>query len=161
MTGKSQLLEARTTDKRQEVYRIAEQLYRQNADWVSFYRDVLGLTGVIRQAFPTLEELCEFEQTDEYFAIQAMLAALRQNALPVQEENEPTRVITVRLPKSMHEALRHEAHARHTSMNKLCISKLLQYIDDKLVPTDTKAQDEEASATKKISEPSEITAAVA
>jgi predicted HicB family RNase H-like nuclease len=128
---------------------------------VSFYRDVLGLTGVVRQAFPTLEELCEFEQTDEYFAIQSMLAALRQNTLPVQEENEPTRVITVRLPKSMHESLRHEAHARHTSMNKLCISKLLQYIDDKLVPTDNKAQDEEPTAAKKVAEPSEVTAAVA
>jgi predicted HicB family RNase H-like nuclease len=160
MTGKSQLLEARTTDKRQEVYRIAEQLYRQNTDWVSFYRDVLGLTGVIRQAFPTLEELIDFEQTDEYFAIQAMLAALRQNAMPAQEENEPTRVITVRLPKSMHEALRHEAHARHTSMNKLCISKLLQYIDDKLVPTDTKALDEDPSA-KKVAEPVEVAANVA
>ena len=41
-----------------------------------------------------------------------------------------------RLPKSLHESLRHEAHERKTSMNQLCISKLLQIIDEKLVPND-------------------------
>jgi hypothetical protein len=45
-------------------------------------------------------------------------------------------VITVRLPKSLHESLRAEAHDRHTSMNKLCISKLLQVVDGELVPSE-------------------------
>ena len=53
------------------------------------------------------------------------------------DEEEPTRVITVRLPKSLHEALRVEAHEHQTSMNKLCISKLLQFIDGDKVPTET------------------------
>ena len=47
---------------------------------------------------------------------------------------EPTRVITVRLPKSMHDALKDEAYEHRTSMNKLCISKLLQFIDGQQVP---------------------------
>ena len=47
---------------------------------------------------------------------------------------EPTKVITVRMPKSLHEALRAEAHEHQTSMNKLCISKLLQFIDNEFVP---------------------------
>jgi predicted HicB family RNase H-like nuclease len=50
--------------------------------------------------------------------------------------DEPTRVITVRLPKCLHEALRAEAHEHRTSMNKLCISKLLQFIDEGMVPAD-------------------------
>jgi hypothetical protein len=45
-------------------------------------------------------------------------------------------VITVRLPKSMHEYLRTEAHDLRTSMNKLCISKLLQVIEQDLIPTE-------------------------
>ncbi len=53
------------------------------------------------------------------------------------EAQEPTRVITVRLPKSLHEALRVEAHEHRTSMNKLCISKLLQIIDGQQVPGGT------------------------
>jgi hypothetical protein len=42
----------------------------------------------------------------------------------------------VRLPKSLHEALKEEAHVYRTSMNKLCISKLLQFIDNEFVPGD-------------------------
>ena len=53
------------------------------------------------------------------------------------DDAEPTRVITVRLPKSLHEALRVEAHEHRTSMNKLCISKLLQFIDGQQVPAET------------------------
>ena len=59
-----------------------------------------------------------------------MLARLRQNSDIRFEKQEPTRVITVRLPKSLHEALQAQAHLHQTSMNKLCISKLLQVIDD-------------------------------
>lgn len=131
-----QSLEARTTNKRQEVIRIAQDLYRQSPDWVAFFREILGLTGVVRRAFPTSEELVAFEQTDEYAEIQAMLANLRKTGPLPPDEEEPTRVITVRMPRSLHESLRAEAHDRKTSMNKLCISKLLQVIGDELIPAD-------------------------
>jgi hypothetical protein len=45
-------------------------------------------------------------------------------------------VLTIRLPVCVHESLRLEAHNQHTSMNQLCISKLLQSIDSDLVPSD-------------------------
>ena len=64
------------------------------------------------------------------------VAKLRERGNAPVDENEPTRVITVRLPKSLHESLRTEAHEKRTSMNKLCISKLLQMIDDELIPGD-------------------------
>ncbi len=44
--------------------------------------------------------------------------------------SEPTRVITVRLPRSLHLALKDEAQARGTSMNQLCIVKLVQALDE-------------------------------
>ncbi|RIK80507.1 MAG: hypothetical protein DCC67_09290, partial [Planctomycetota bacterium] len=65
-----------------------------------------------------------------------LLVKLREKRPSADTESEPTRVITVRLPKSMHEALRHEAHDLRTSMNKLCISKLLQVIDEELIPSE-------------------------
>src|SRR5690349_6704646 len=125
--------------KEQEVYRIAHELYSQTPDWVTFFREVLGLEGIVKQAYPSVEEQAEFERTREYQEIQQMLAKLRErsSAAPVVDDLEPTRVITVRLPKSLHEALRAEAHERRTSMNKLCISKLLQVVDEQLIPTDT------------------------
>jgi predicted HicB family RNase H-like nuclease len=40
------------------------------------------------------------------------------------ELGEAERVITVRMPASLHEALRAEAHGQHTSMNQLAVAKL-------------------------------------
>jgi predicted HicB family RNase H-like nuclease len=124
-------------EKRQEVYRIATELFRQEPDWVTFFREVLGLDGIIRQVYNSPEILAEYEASEEYNQIQQMLAKLRERGTDTTSNSkEPTRVITVRMPKSLHEALRAEAHDRHTSMNKLCISKLLQVVDDTLVPTE-------------------------
>ncbi|HUT12194.1 MAG TPA: toxin-antitoxin system HicB family antitoxin [Thermoguttaceae bacterium] len=119
-----------------EVQQLAQSLYTQSPDWMTFYREVFGLQGAIRQRFPTRSQLDEFEQTEAYREIQEMLAKLREHKPPVTNPEEPTQAITVRLPKSVHEALRVEAHEHRTSMNKLCISKLLQFIDDELIPSD-------------------------
>lgn len=126
------------SEKQQEIYRVAHELFSNRPDWVTFFREVLGLNGIIRQAYPSPEALAQFEKTTEYVEIQHMLAQLRTNSpAGAPESDEPTRVITVRLPKSLHEALRVEAHEHRTSMNKLCISKLLQLINDELVPAET------------------------
>jgi hypothetical protein len=135
------------SEKHSEVKQVAETLYAQGPDWVTFYREVLGLRGIARRAFPTRDELAAFECTEAYQEILLLLTKLRQEspAEGASEDDgaaraateEPTRVITVRLPKSMHETLREEAHERRTSMNKLCISKLLQFIENDKVPIDT------------------------
>ena len=54
-----------------------------------------------------------------------------------RDPSEPPQVITIRLPRCLHDALRVEAHEHRTSMNKLCISKLLQLIDAEMVPGET------------------------
>ena len=122
--------------KEQEAYRAASELFHKNLDWVGFFREVLGVEGVIRRLFPTPEQLTAFEQTEQYNAIHQMLAKLRERNSVQPENKEPTRVITVRMPLSLHATLRTEAHEKKTSMNKLCISKLLQMVDDDLVPSD-------------------------
>lgn len=115
----------------QEAFRVALALYEQNPDWVTFFREILGIGGVVRRLFPDDKALLEFESTAEYAEIQRMLAQLRQcNGRNLAQE--PTRVITVRLPKSLHESLQAEAHLHRTSMNRLCISKLLQVIENEL-----------------------------
>jgi predicted HicB family RNase H-like nuclease len=118
--------------KPQEVIRLAQTLFHQNPDWVTFFREVLGLGGIVRQMYPSATALTEFEKTDQYGEIQQMLAKLRVEGPPVPEDKEPTRVITVRLPKSLHEFLQVEAHEKCTSMNQLCISKLVQWLDSDL-----------------------------
>jgi predicted HicB family RNase H-like nuclease len=134
------------TEQRQDVFRVADEIYRQRPSWVTFFREVLGVDGIVRRCYSTPEALAQFEQTPEYQKIQQMLAKLRENDSDLPGgPREPTRVITVRLPKSLHESLRAEAHDRRTSMNKLCISKLLQVIDEDLVPVEMEAAEEPAA----------------
>jgi predicted HicB family RNase H-like nuclease len=124
-------------EKHTEIYQIAEALFEKGPDWVTFYREIFGMHGIVRHTFPTMEMLNDFEQSDAYREIQHMLTQLRETGPhDIDLKEEPTKVITVRIPKSLHEALRAEAHDHRTSMNKLCISKLLQYIDNQLVPED-------------------------
>jgi predicted HicB family RNase H-like nuclease len=124
------------TDRKQEVYRMANEMFSHNPDWVTFFREILGVDGIVRRMFGTPEEMANFEMSAEYAEIQQMLAKLREKSADEAEGREPTRVITVRMPKSLHESLRQEAHSRRTSMNKLCISKLLQVISEELIPAD-------------------------
>lgn len=112
----------------QKVLQVAKELYLSKPDWVTFFRETLGVNGAARNVFTTQAEYVSFEQCSEYNEIQQMVANLRNRKIPGNGSNEPTRVITVRLPESLHEALKAEASDHNTSMNKLCISKLLQVL---------------------------------
>jgi len=122
-------MEQQILGQRQDVLRMATELFRQGPDWVTFFREIFGAEGAIRKVFTNSQALVEFERTSEYETIQNMLAKLRKEN-PPEEGNEPIRVITVRLPQSLHASLRSEAHDRKTSMNRLCISKLLRAIEE-------------------------------
>ena len=125
-----------STEKYQPILQSARQLFESEPDWVTFFREILGVDGVVRRQFTRLEDLTAFEKSPEFEQIQKWLVKLREQKNSTDTESEPTRVITVRLPKSMHEYLRTEAHDLRTSMNKLCISKLLQVIEQDLIPTE-------------------------
>ncbi len=119
-----------------EALRVARQLFEQSPDWVIFLREILGLRGVVRQLFPSQEDLAAFERSPEHAEIQHMLAVLRSRVNGQSPARERTRVITVRIPESLHSMLTHEARERSTSVNKLCITKLLQMIDEENSPSD-------------------------
>ena len=111
----------------QKVLQVARQLFQEKPDWVTFFRETLGVKGAARAVFPSQVDYVKFEQSKEFLEIQKMVASLRTRKA-AGSKNEPTRVITVRLPESLHEALKAEASDHNTSMNKLCISKLLQVL---------------------------------
>ena len=114
----------------QKVLQVARELFQGKPDWVTFFRETLGVSGAARNVFPRQQDYVSFEKSREYAEIQNMVLALRNRKIPGSSGNEPTRVITVRLPESLHEALKAEASDHNTSMNKLCISKLLQVLVD-------------------------------
>jgi predicted HicB family RNase H-like nuclease len=123
-------------EKYEQIYRKAFALFSTTPDWVTFFRQIMGVGGIIRTTFSSKEELSDFERSETFGRIQQMLGKLREPVPTNTSPAEPNRVITVRLPESLHEKLRVEAHDYRTSVNKLCISKLLQFIENDLVPED-------------------------
>lgn len=133
--------------KRNTVLGVAQAFFHRSPDWVTYFREVLGMEGVVRKAFSDPKALAEFEHTEEYEQIQQMLAKLREQAETLPPK-EPTRVITIRIPQSLHDALTAEASGYQTSVNKLCISKLMQIINEELVPCDKPALAKVRAATR-------------
>lgn len=112
----------------QKVLQVAKQLHATRPDWVTFFRETLGVDGAARSVFGTQEDYLKFEQSKEFEEIQNLVASLRSKK--GAGKNETTKVITVRLPESLHESLKAEASEHGTSMNKLCITKLLKALSE-------------------------------
>ncbi|MGC4003822.1 MAG: hypothetical protein QM811_12135 [Pirellulales bacterium] len=127
----------------QQALAGATEIFSREPDWVTFYREVLGVEGVVRKMYATPEAYAEFQKTDEFAEIQRMLNGIRERTKN-KSKAEPTRVITVRMPKSLHDMLFVEADQMRTSVNQLCISKLIQWIDKERVPA---GAEEEMKAT--------------
>ena len=121
-------------ERRLEALERAMQRFQDATDWVKFFREVLGVDGVVRRMFPSPDQLAAFEQSQEYRSIQQMVAQLRAKGDDIGDDKEPIKVITVRMPKSLHESLRMESFDKRMSMNQLCISKLLQVIEEEMGP---------------------------
>jgi len=112
------------------VLEVAERLYAMKPEWVVFFREVLGVDGIVRRAFPRPKALTRFECSPEYARIREMLDDLRTQQRDQAAGRESQRVITVRMPKSLHESLKAEAGKMRVSINTLCISKLLKMLDE-------------------------------
>jgi hypothetical protein len=121
-------------DRCRQAFEVANELFLNAPTWVCFYRALMGGKGFILSLFPGDEEFGAFLRTDEYHEIQLMLTALRSRDLPENDPNDPQRMITVRLPKSLHEAMCEEAGRLNISVNRLCISRMLQLLDPAMIP---------------------------
>lgn len=98
----------------------------ENTHWREFYSRIMGTNGVIRKLITDPAARHKFEQSDDYEELMVMLRALRSQADISEVDQKRARVITVRLPADIHEGLMREAHDKGTSLNKLCVSKLLE-----------------------------------
>lgn len=113
----------------------ASDLFGLAPTWTAFYREVLGAEGLMRCAVTAGDEMNAFECSLEHGQLLEMLTALRSRDLPENDPFEQQRMITVRIPKSLHDSICAEANALSVSVNKLCISRMLQKIDPSLIPT--------------------------
>lgn len=122
------------SDRAKGLMEFAQELFASTGSWVVFYREMLGVNGAVRKWFPKAGEYQAFLKSPRYAELQEMVAALRSQDGSKGDTTEPERMITIRIPKSLHDALTKESEEAHLSINKLCISKLLQRIEDRFVP---------------------------
>ena len=120
------------TEQVEHIMRTATELFQSSPDWVAFHQRILGRDGIVQRLFPDPSSLARFELSREYQQLQRMVAQLRGKDVGTDNDvaKEPQRVITVRMPKSLHQSLKQEAHQQQTSINKLCIAKLLKKFVD-------------------------------
>lgn len=117
-----------------QAVNCAAELVGVAPTWTAFYREVLGGTGVVRKLFPTSEEYVAFEATEAHDQVFEALTALRSRDLPENDPTEQQRMITIRLPLTLHKAICDEANELQVSVNKLCISRMLQPLDGRMIP---------------------------
>ncbi|MEM7476779.1 MAG: hypothetical protein AAF483_17485 [Planctomycetota bacterium] len=125
------------TQRCHQAFDAANELFGNAPTWVCFYRELLGGSGLVHTFFASNADLGAFLRTEQYHQIQLMLTALRSRDMPENDPNDPQRMITVRLPKSLHEAMCEEAGRLNISVNRLCISRMLQLLDPKMIPETT------------------------
>jgi predicted HicB family RNase H-like nuclease len=124
------------TDKEKaiEILKTAGDAFAATGNWVVFYRDVLGANGIAQRTFDTEAKFEQFQKTPQYAELQEMVAALRSQDTSKGDAVELEKMITIRLPESLHKVLTDEAESMNLSINKLCISKLLQPVEGRFVP---------------------------
>ena len=52
-----ELVQHQEEKREAKVYRVASELYRQDPDWVTFFREVLGVEGIVRRVFADAADL--------------------------------------------------------------------------------------------------------
>lgn len=113
---------------------LAEEAFAKTGSWVIFFREVLGVDGVVHRLFPESEDRNRFISSEHHATLQEMLAAIRSQDQSKSDAAEPERMITIRIPRSLHDLLKCESEGAGLSINKLCISKLLQPIASRFIP---------------------------
>ncbi|KAA5543694.1 hypothetical protein FYK55_10885 [Roseiconus nitratireducens] len=121
-------------DRCKQALLLAEEAFAKTGSWVIFFREILGVEGVVRQLFPDDQERAEFIDGPEHATLREMLAAIRSQDQSKSDSAEPERMITIRIPRSLHDLLREESEGCELSINKLCITKLLQPVDPRFIP---------------------------
>ena len=113
-------------DRANEALQLAQELQQKGKNWLEAHNALFGIGGKCGQLFPTETERTAFAKTQAHRQMTDILSQLPEP--PVQSKTptleEASGNLHVRLPRSLHAALRREAEAEGTSLNQLIVAKL-------------------------------------
>jgi predicted HicB family RNase H-like nuclease len=114
------------TARAREALAFARQLKAAGKTWLEAYNALYGIGGKCAILFPTRADRTAFIKTAEHAQISKLLSQLpdppEQSGVPPLETASGN--LHVRLPRSLHAALRAEAAAENISLNQLIVAKL-------------------------------------
>ena len=99
------------------------QLQQLGFNWVQINNALFGPSGEIMRHFPDREERLRFLRSP---AVNELHAAIAEAEMPesIEDAQETSGRVLVRMPKSLHAALLAEAESEGVSLNQLIVSKL-------------------------------------
>lgn len=111
----------------EQLLQIAKDAASQANTWEDIHNAVYGVGGPFSQLFPTPAERTAFSKTDEHVQIRNLIHALPGRSVTAADYNGK---ILIRVPKSVHAALAHEAEQEGVSLNQLIVAKLAAQLRD-------------------------------
>lgn len=126
---------AKFDDRCHWVQQVAAELFGVAPTWTAFYREVLGVDGIAHRIFAEANDYRAYEESECHSKVLEMLTVLRSKDLSDCDPSETQRMITIRIPKSLHDRVCEEANELDVSVNKLAITRLLQRVDLSMLPT--------------------------
>lgn len=101
------------------------------ATWADLSNAVFDpIDGLIARAYPSIEERKAFRNTRQYVAVQSLVeAAMKRTGVVGGATPRKSGRFVVRLPRSLHAALEHEAETESVSLNQLVVAKLACQLD--------------------------------
>ena len=115
------------TGAAQQLLQIANEAASRAECWEDIHNAVYGVGGPFSQLFATPAERTAFSKTVEYDQIRKLIQSLPGRS---GTSNEYNGRILVRVPKSVHAALAHEAEQEGVSLNQLIVAKLSAQLRD-------------------------------
>lgn len=117
---------AQATNEAARVLKRAKSLAASAETWADLSNALFDpFEGLVTRAYPTRPAREAFQKTAEYRAIRGLVqSAIRRSGIVEGATPRKSGRFVVRLPKSLHAALEHEASLEGVSLNQLVVAKL-------------------------------------
>lgn len=107
-----------------EALAFAEKVAKTAKTGTELHNAIFGIGGKASALFPTESARTAFAGTDEYKRIWEIIRELRGARPGSPPAEEFSGKLMVRLPKTLHAALHHEAEREGVSLNQLILAKV-------------------------------------
>lgn len=108
--------------KAKQILEFARELEANKTDWINAHNSIFGPGGKATELFTNQQDRTAFAQTEEFANVWEIINRLKKSAGATHVDDSGK--FNLRLPVSLHSALKHEAEEEGVSLNQLCLAKL-------------------------------------